>query len=132
MGSNVRLTDLVEDELTEMTVTAVRNVPRRVVNSPFRAPVLKQVSGPGSPLEVSLDTDELVVGRSRSVDLRIDSSEVSRRHIRIKRLGGEFALLDLKSHNGTYLNGLKVRSATLRDGDLIQIGNVVFLYRERH
>ncbi len=130
MGSNVRLTDLVEDELTVMTVTAVRSVPRRVVHRPFRAPTLKQVSGPGSPAELTLDSDELVIGRSRSVDFRIDSSEVSRRHIVIKRMGGEFLVQDLNSHNGTYLNGLKIRSATLKDGDLIQVGNAVLLYRE--
>ncbi len=130
MGSNVRLTDLVEDELTEMTVTSVRSVPRRIVGSSFRPPVLKQVSGPGAPVELVLDADELVIGRSRAVDFRVDSSEVSRRHVRLRRQGGEIAVEDLRSHNGTYLNGLKIRSATLRDGDLIQIGNVVFLFRE--
>jgi pSer/pThr/pTyr-binding forkhead associated (FHA) protein len=43
---------------------------------------------------------------------------------------GQFTLVDLESRNGVYLNGVKVHSALLHDGDNIQLGTVVFVFHE--
>jgi PAS domain S-box-containing protein len=72
-----------------------------------------------------LDRDEVVIGRGSDVDLAVDDPGASRRHARIVRgPDGEYVIADLGSRNGTYVNGLKVRSTPLREGDKIQLGTV--------
>ena len=39
-------------------------------------------------------------------------------------------LFDNDSHNGVFLNGVKVYSAVLRDGDVIQVADSIFVYSE--
>lgn len=70
---------------------------------------------------VSVGVDDLVIGRS-GADLDVDDRGVSRAHARISRGAEGWTLTDLGSTNGTFLNGVRVRSAALRDGDEIRIG----------
>ena len=55
--------------------------------------------------------------------------ELSRRHALITLYESEIMVEDLDSANGLFLNGIKIHSATLRDGDVFQIGGVVFSFR---
>ncbi len=91
---------------------------------------LEQTNGPAAPREFLLQKVDTIVGRSSNCDIKIDTSEISRRHMLVKFEDGEFIVKDLDSHNGVFINGLKVHSASLRDGDSIQIGNVLLLYHE--
>jgi hypothetical protein len=80
--------------------------------------------------EVDLTGDEVVVGRGSIGHVTIDDPMLSRRHIRIDLSGSEPTLEDLRSRNGTQLNGRPlVGRATLKDGDRIRIGTqeLVFL-----
>jgi PAS domain S-box-containing protein len=81
-----------------------------------------------------LERDEISIGRGSDIDLAVDDPGASRRHARIARgSDGEWVIADLGSRNGTYVNGLKVRSTPLREGDKIQIGTVTafrFSFRE--
>jgi hypothetical protein len=80
--------------------------------------------------EVDLVGDEIVVGRGSTGQVTIDDPMLSRRHIRIDLSGSEPVLEDLRSRNGTQLNGRPlVGRATLQDGDRIRIGTqeLVFL-----
>jgi diguanylate cyclase (GGDEF)-like protein len=60
--------------------------------------------------------------------LILDADSVSRRHARIEWTGQAHRLVDLASTNGTYLNGTRVRDATLKDGDRIGIGKALLKY----
>lgn len=95
-----------------------------------RAAELEQVEGPGAPRRHRLDRVYLVFGRSADAEVRLDSAEVSRRHMALERRGEEYRCEDLESRNGIYLNGVKIHSAVLREGDALQLGNVVFIYHE--
>lgn len=64
----------------------------------------------------------VVIGRSRSCNLRIPSADASRRHAEVVGVKGGFLLRDLRSTNGTFLNGERVEERQLRPGDRIQIG----------
>ena len=63
-----------------------------------------------------------VIGRSRSCNLRLPSADASRRHAEILAGRDGFVLRDLRSTNGTFVNGERVEERTLRPGDRIQIG----------
>ena len=94
-----------------------------------RRDILSLVEGPGSPKKYMLASDT-IIGRSPEANIQIRSNMVSRQHISLKRENNELVCTDLMSHNGLFLNGIKVHSATLRDGDTIQIGDVIFLYNQ--
>ncbi len=71
-----------------------------------------------------LDRAETVLGRSSDAQFQVEDDGISRKHAKVVAIGdGRFQLVDLGSTNGTFLNGLKVSSATLHDGDKIQIGS---------
>jgi pSer/pThr/pTyr-binding forkhead associated (FHA) protein len=95
-----------------------------------RPQTLEIVEGEGTPQSFLLDKAELTIGRSAEAEIRIASPRASRQHAVLVRRGAEFLLRDNDSHNGVYLNGVKIHSALLRDGDVIQIGDVVLLFRE--
>jgi len=88
------------------------------------------MSGPGTPKEFILEGLEIPIGREPSLGLVIDVPEVSRRHAKIFRYGLDYAVRDLESRNGVWLNNLQIASAVLRDGDRLRIGPVVYLYIE--
>jgi pSer/pThr/pTyr-binding forkhead associated (FHA) protein len=92
--------------------------------------VLEQIGGPGAPRQFELELDDLVVGRSLSAHISIDSSLISRQHMSLRRSGVEFTCSDLGSANGMFLNGVRAHSAVLRQGDTIQIGDVIFVFHE--
>lgn len=95
-----------------------------------KLPRLEQIQGPGAPRELLLLGSETVVGRSNQATICIDSSLLSRRHALFKKNGPELRLIDLESANGVYVNGVRAHSAILCEGDAIQIGDVVLVFRE--
>lgn len=81
------------------------------------------LEGPVSGTFVLARGEGLVIGRSLAVDLSVDDLRVSRRHCRIEHGEKGVAALDLRSANGTYVNGQRVTKALLRPGDTLQVGN---------
>ena len=80
--------------------------------------------------EFALDRiDSLSIGRNPNHHLVIDNFAVSGNHAVINKEGNRFILKDTHSKNGTFLNGLTVQQAILKNGDLITIGKhtLVFL-----
>jgi hypothetical protein len=126
-SSEVSKTDRWE---SEATTSAGIESPVASVRRPGKPFVLQLVRGPGAPREFVLDIDEMVVGRSLQAHISVDSHLISRRHIVLKKHGPEYVCCDLDSKNGMFLNGVKVHSAVLREGDTIQIGDVVLVYNE--
>jgi len=71
---------------------------------------------------VALETEGLTIGRLTGNDMVLNHPTVSRTHAGIKEVDGDFLIFNLSNANGTLLNGELIESATLADGDLIQIG----------
>jgi pSer/pThr/pTyr-binding forkhead associated (FHA) protein len=77
---------------------------------------------------LTLPRDETLVGRQSGCDIRIPSSEVSRRHCMLRKENGVLTVEDLQSVNGTYLNGQPVVTKKVaRPGDRLQIGPATFI-----
>jgi two-component system response regulator AtoC len=76
--------------------------------------------------------DEIVVGRSSSVTVRLDDVKASREHARITRRAGLLRVTDLGSRNGTRVNQEVLRDAerALRSGDVVRIGAAEILVAE--
>ncbi len=67
------------------------------------------------------------IGRIADNDLVLPDLEVSRHHAELRRSpSGAYEIIDLDSHNGTYVNGRRVSSAVLGESDLVSIGRSTF------
>lgn len=115
-----------------MTRDATRPVDPLVLGMSRASPVhaLELVQG-GPAQRFLLVQPELSLGSGAGVDLRVESAEVAGRHARFTRKDGEYYCEDLGSEGGLFLNGLRVHAAVLRDGDVLQMADLVFIYRER-
>ena len=74
------------------------------------------------PRTVALTEPEYLVGRHRDNNIQLGDLGVSGFHARIFRSAEGYAIEDLKSRNGVWVNGTRVFHATLRDGDKLRIG----------
>jgi Nif-specific regulatory protein len=90
------------------------------------------VSGPAKGTLVRLLVDKLAVGRDPGNSLCLRDPAVSRHHFSISKTDSAFQLVDLDSHNGTFVNGIPVRRKLLTHGDNIRVGRceLVFLITE--
>jgi diguanylate cyclase (GGDEF)-like protein len=71
-----------------------------------------------------LERTETVVGRSLDSELQVEDDGISRKHAKLMMsASGDFQVVDLGSTNGTFLNGVRVDIAPLRDGDKLQVGS---------
>src|SRR5262245_5430673 len=72
-----------------------------------------------------------VIGREPpSGGFVIAQQAVSRVHAALETVGERTQIRDLSSRNGTFVNGERVSAAPLRAGDLVRIGDAVFVYVE--
>lgn len=92
-----------------------------------REPRLLAVAGPISGSEIGLPKSGLTIGREAGNDVCLPDLAVSRRHCVIEFKDGAFALLDLGSFNGCFVNGLPVREKVLQNNDRVVIGDSHFL-----
>jgi pSer/pThr/pTyr-binding forkhead associated (FHA) protein len=116
--------------------TASREAAPAAAPEPSPSPVPK---GPAPEIQVifgdkllgtfSLATGELTIGRNPGNDIMIENAGVSRRHAVIRWTGERATLEDRSSANGTFVNGKKVTSQDLRDGDEIMIVKYRLIFR---
>ncbi|MEN3583968.1 ATP-binding cassette domain-containing protein [Streptomyces sp. ZYX-F-203] len=108
--------------------------PRIALADPPDPPPLAAVSRPAltstyrRPAHVRpLPSRTVRIGRTADNDLVVDDLTVSRHHAELRALDdGTFEILDLDSHNGTYLNGLRVAAGLVGPGDIVGIGHSDF------
>lgn len=80
----------------------------------------------GAERRETFERTEINVGRVQGNELVLPKGNVSKRHARLLYRDGRFIVTDLKSTNGTYVNGRKIAQATIvREGDKIYIGDFV-------
>lgn len=91
---------------------------------------LKVLTGGHEGKLISVKQDKFLIGRSDSCQLRPKSESISRKHCAIIRKDGRILLMDLKSRNGTEVNGKKLdpsRAKILKNEDHIKVGKLEFI-----
>jgi len=93
-----------------------------VKSLPAGSALLIAHTGPNAGARFLLDSNVTTVGRHPDADIFLDDVTVSRRHVQFFRVDGGFELTDSGSLNGTYVNGDRVDSIRLHNGNEVQIG----------
>src|SRR5262245_24132161 len=80
----------------------------------------------GEQRRLDFDKSEVTIGRVQGNDVILPKGNVSKRHARIVLKDGKFIIVDLKSTNGTYVNGRKITSPlVVKETDKIYIGDFI-------
>ena len=85
----------------------------------------------GTVRTVAMTAASMRIGRSLSADLRFEDPTVSRRHAVLVAEAGGVRVLDDRSLNGVFVNGERIVSQTLDDGDEIVIGRYRLRFADR-
>lgn len=101
--------------------TAVRHV---------RPATLIQTVGPGAPREFMLGESDAIIGRHDRATIPVLTHRSEMQSAVIKHHQEEFFIHDTNNAEDLFLNGIRIQSALLRDGDEIRFADVGFLFRE--
>ncbi|TNE49501.1 MAG: FHA domain-containing protein [Deltaproteobacteria bacterium] len=138
--TDLKLGDLLSDEEFVLRMEALlvryrsaKNLPSATTTTPM--PVVDQwpqspwltlavLPPEGERKSYPFDKREITIGRSSENDIVLRRTDVSRRHARLLLREGRLILLDLKSENGTFVNGQRLGSPqVIHPGDTILIGD---------
>jgi pSer/pThr/pTyr-binding forkhead associated (FHA) protein len=86
---------------------------------------------PGVPREpasrIRIQPQVMRIGRRPDNDIIVSDLGVSKQHAELRRSPtGGYSIVDLGSHNGTFVNGTRVTQQELKEGDIIAIGHATF------
>jgi pSer/pThr/pTyr-binding forkhead associated (FHA) protein len=87
---------------------------------------LRVLNGPQAGHVHILKQGKTRLGRSPTCDFHVKSNGVSKEHLEISIMANQITVTDLKSSNGTYVNGVRTQTAFLKLGDKIGIDKVLF------
>jgi len=88
------------------------------------------LAGKDKGQEFPLDEREVTIGRGSTGGVVLTDPSVSREHARLFQDEDRFFLVDMRSGNGTFVNGERVNRARVRSGDEVGFGNVVMRFYE--
>ena len=121
----------VQDEEANDDTSLLLSSDGRLSYSDVVRPTLAQLrveSGELAGRVIPLAEPEYLIGRHRDNGIQIPDIGVSGFHARIYRGPDGFTLEDLKSRNGTWINGTRIYHATLSNGDRVHLGQTDLVY----
>ena len=94
------------------------------------AAYLERYPEAGGPAErIPLWKLPFIIGRSETADHTVYSGKVSKEHATIEVTEGRYAVRDLESTNGTFVNGQRATARFLEDGDIVHVAHIEFCFR---
>ncbi len=88
------------------------------------------ISEPFKPSKhVLIDSNPFIIGRTDDCQLILNHSSISKQHVEIHYDGDHYFLQDLKSKNGTLVNGLPITEVPLKDHDQITIAGCDLIFQ---
>ena len=124
--SGVRAPRQKDDTHEIVTKNAVQYVGQQGKATTSRLVLMKDGGGETS---FPLTRETYTVGRHRNNDIVISDPKVSSFHARLDRSPEAFVVVDLKSRNGSFINGRRVETGALRNGDELRMGPARLVYR---
>ncbi|HVN77220.1 MAG TPA: FHA domain-containing protein [Thermoanaerobaculaceae bacterium] len=112
------------------THAAVPAAPQGEATIMIRKPHLLALLENGSTVEHPLELQVTTIGRAPDNRIRVQKEAVSRKHAEVVLGPKGYSIVDLKSENGTYVNGKRVGERLLAEGDTVQIGSQKFIFHE--
>jgi len=95
----------------------------------FVVAVLRVIKGSSPGQLVELHGERMVMGRHPHCHIVLDNAAVSRNHAQILESHGSYYVEDLRSRNGTLVNGQRIRGRTeLKDGDQVKVCDLIFSF----
>jgi hypothetical protein len=79
---------------------------------------------------MELDRQVINIGRHRDNHLVLDDARISRWHCQLRMRHGRFAIYDLNSMHGTFVNGNKIVEHILQSGDVVALGSISLIYMD--
>lgn len=121
----------IEDtEMTRFDIVPDKDLQRGPIIPLARPATLVGVQGLVTGSTFALTAAEVTIGRDGENEIVLAENTVSRYHARLLRQeNGQFALTDLSSANGVYINGTRVQRAILCSGDQIKVGDNFFRFQ---
>lgn len=101
------------DEDGKTKITPVGRISAKLILSP----------GAANFTEYELTQDEVSIGRGKNCTIVLNDKKASRKNAVIRRVGAGFAIKDLESANGTFVNGERIQEHELSGDDVIRVGN---------
>jgi|GEM_PF-677180 len=86
---------------------------------------VRVITGPRAGHIQILKSGRNLIGRSADCDLILNSGGVSKHHCEITVINEKLTAADLKSSNGTFLNGVRIQSGFLHVGDKLSVGEII-------
>src|SRR5688572_16059946 len=120
-GASARTRDLRGSSQQPMSP---QGAPRRTAPRPTAKLIIRE-NGSERIVDLKVRT---TIGRAQENDITIDDINSSRRHCQIERNANGYEIVDLKSRNGTLVNGILVLRKDLRPGDCIEIGKTKMFF----
>lgn len=127
-GRESTIREAPEDDTSLLLSSEARLLSYRELMKPTVAQ-LSVVNGTDQGTVIPLTEAEYTVGRQRDNTIRLNDLGVSGKHARIFRGPEGYVIEDLKSRNGTWLNGARVFHAALKNGDRLRLGATDFDYQ---
>ena len=90
--------------------------------------VLVYPPGPDLGRRFPLAPGDNLLGRRADCQVQVERASISRHHARVCRSEHAWSLEDLESENGSYVNDVPIATSPLRNGDLVQISDVMFRF----
>lgn len=87
---------------------------------------LRVLNGASAGKVYNLKSGKNLLGRAAHCDIPIPSNGISKEHCEVHVYPDKIVVADLKSSNGTFLNGVRVQSATMRLGDKMGAHDIIF------
>jgi pilus assembly protein CpaF len=82
----------------------------------------------GDTRALSFDKDEVSIGRVQGNDIVLPKGNISKRHTKLSMANGRIAVADLKSTNGTYVNGRRISEPMpVKSGDKVFVGDFLIV-----
>jgi pSer/pThr/pTyr-binding forkhead associated (FHA) protein len=88
------------------------------------------VTTPAGTRAIPLDRMPLTIGRESNTDIALDDPRVSRQHARLSYRQQQIWLTDLRSSNGTFVNGAPIQERALQPGDTLSFGGLEVTFED--